>query len=96
MVIGRASMMKIETVSEGQNRILRLIGRIQSDHLHELKAQMALHGPATALDLNEVTLVDVDVVRFLRAAEREGVQLRHCPPFIREWISREDDEEKKW
>ena len=85
-------MMKIENVSEGSKKILRLIGRIRSDHLQELKAQMALHGPTTSLDLNDVTLVDVDVVRFLRAAEREGVQLRYCPLFIREWISRENDE----
>ena len=53
-------MMKIETVSEGPNTILRLIGRIRSNELHELKAQMALHGPTTALDLNDVTLVNLD------------------------------------
>jgi hypothetical protein len=41
------------------------------------------------LDLDQVTLVDVEVVRFLKAAEREGVELRNCPPFIREWIARE-------
>jgi hypothetical protein len=87
-------MMKIENVSEGSNRILRLIGRIRSEHLEELKTQMALHGTTTALDLNDLTLVDVDVVRFLRSAECEGVQLRNCPPFIREWISLEKEEEK--
>ena len=88
-------MMKIENVSDGPNSILRLIGPIRSDELLEPRAQRAPRGPTAALELNEMMLVDVDVVRFLRAAEREGVQLRHCPGFIREWISRQSDEEKQ-
>ena len=40
-------------------------------------------------DLKEVTLVDRDVVRFLRACELEGVKLVHCPRYIRDWISQE-------
>jgi hypothetical protein len=43
----------------------------------------------TVLDLDEVTLVDVEVVRFLGTCEKEGTALLHCPPYIREWISRE-------
>ena len=38
---------------------------------------------------NEVTLVDVAVVRFLIACEAEGIELRHCAPYIREWMSME-------
>jgi len=41
------------------------------------------------LDLAEVTLVDVDVVRFLGNKEREGVELANCSRFVREWIERE-------
>jgi hypothetical protein len=41
------------------------------------------------LDLDQVTLVDVEVVRFLGTCEKEGTELLHCPPYIREWISRE-------
>jgi hypothetical protein len=41
------------------------------------------------LDLGEVTLVDVEVVRFLSDCENEGVVLVHCPPYVREWILRE-------
>jgi hypothetical protein len=44
------------------------------------------------LDLNEVTLVDVDVVRFLGGQERRGVELGKCSPYIREWIQREHSE----
>jgi hypothetical protein len=42
------------------------------------------------LDLKDVILVDRDTVRFLRARERDGIALRNCPPYIREWIAREE------
>ena len=41
------------------------------------------------LDLDEVTLVDVEVVRFLSDCEDEDIVLVHCPLFVREWIIRE-------
>jgi hypothetical protein len=41
------------------------------------------------LQMDEVTLVDVDVVRFLNKCETEGVRLINCSPYIREWMSRE-------
>jgi hypothetical protein len=39
--------------------------------------------------LDEVTLVDVAAVRFLIACEAEGIEVRHCAPYIREWMARE-------
>jgi alpha/beta hydrolase fold len=39
------------------------------------------------LDLDAVTLVDVDVVRFLGVCEAEGRTIRHGPPYIREWCA---------
>ena len=39
-----------------------------------------------ALDLEEVTLVDREAVRFLATLDARGVVLRNCPAFIREWI----------
>ncbi len=42
-----------------------------------------------ALDLDEVTLVDVDVVRFLGACQAEGTEVLRCSPYIREWMFRE-------
>ena len=41
------------------------------------------------LDLDEVTLVDVEVVRFLSDSEDGGVVLAHRSLFAREWIIRE-------
>ena len=81
--------LRIETASDGETATLRLIGRIDSESLDELQAQVRRHRPRLALDLDEVTLVDGAVVRFLIACEAEGIELLHCPPYIREWMDRE-------
>jgi len=80
---------KIERHTDGHHTTLRLIGHLHAEHLEVLKAQMEGNGPRTVLDLDQVTLVDVEVVRFLGTCEKEGTELLHCPPYIREWIARE-------
>jgi len=45
--------------------------------------------PMLVLDFDEVTLVDVEVVRFLCHCKERGVQLAQCSPYILEWILRE-------
>jgi hypothetical protein len=81
--------LRIESDSDGARTTIRLIGRMQAEHLDELKAQMKDSGPRVTLDLSELSLVDVEVVRFLGICQSEGVELLHCPPYIREWIARE-------
>jgi anti-anti-sigma regulatory factor len=80
---------KIERHTDGHHTTLRLIGHLQAAHLEALQAQLESNGPRTVLDLDQVTLVDVEVVRFLGTCEKEGTALLHGPPYIREWISRE-------
>ena len=82
--------LKIETASDGRAATLRLIGYVESEYLDELRAQVEKHRPRLVLDLDEVTLVDVAVVRFLVACECDGVALVHCAPYIREWMGREE------
>ena len=81
--------LRIETVSDAETATIRLIGRIESECLGELQAQVRRHRPRLVLDLDEVTLVDVGVVRFLIACEAEGIGLLNRAPYIREWMSRE-------
>ena len=83
-------MLRIEKAFDGQTTTIRLIGRLQSEHLAELTKQ--LERPRSVLDLDELTLADVEVVRFLNACEQEGVSLLHCPRYIREWMRRENSE----
>jgi hypothetical protein len=84
-------MLKLERSSDGERITLRLIGRVRSEHLGEIADQMGAAGPKVTLDLEDVTIVDVEVVRFLGACEREGTRLVDCPPYVREWISREGE-----
>ena len=69
--------------------VLRLIGRIESEHVGELRDQVRAHRAKVLFDLREVTLVDASVVRFFVTREAHGVQLLNCPPYIREWMERE-------
>ena len=71
------------------NTVICLIGRIRSESLPDLLSAMKETGPRTVLDVSEVTIVDIDVVRFLRDREAEGIALLHCSRYIREWINRE-------
>ena len=70
-----------------------LSGRLQAKHLEELKTQLEGARSRIALDLNGVTLVDVEIIRFLNACEKNGVQLLNCWPYIREWMRREKGRE---
>ena len=70
---------------------IRLIGHMQAEHIPHVRAEIAASGVPPVLDLDEVTLADVDAVRFLITTERQGIVLQHCAPFIREWMSREVD-----
>jgi hypothetical protein len=81
--------LKIEKVSDGRKTVIRLSGRLRSEHLDELTAQLEGDWRRIELDLDGVTLVDVEVVRFLSACEDGGVELLHCWPYIREWMLRE-------
>ena len=81
--------LKIETVTDGRDVSLRLIGRIQSQDVDELRAHIQSHRGRVVLDLDELTLVDVMGVRFFAACEAQGIDLIHCSPYIREWMGRE-------
>ena len=41
------------------------------------------------LDLSELLLVDEGSVRFLEGCEANGIELKNCPAYVREWITRE-------
>jgi len=82
-------MLRIEKDTKRCVTKLRLSGRIQSDHIASVQSAMRDCCEQKILDLSEVTLVDIGVVRFLISCEDEGVELVQCPPYVREWISLE-------
>ena len=89
-------MLRIQRNANG-DVVLTLSGRLQADNVSELSTLLAAEPPGRAitLDLKNVLLVDRDVVRFLRAREADGVALRNCPPYIREWIAREREQSSR-
>jgi hypothetical protein len=50
---------------------------------------MELSEKLIAMNLEDVTLVDLDTVRFLASWELRGVELVHCSQYIRDWVTRE-------
>jgi len=81
-------MMKIEMASDGETATLRLSGHVDESHIATIAAELRHYRPRLVFDLAEATLVDQAVVQFLAAREGEGVELRNCPRYIREWIHR--------
>ena len=80
---------KIEKYSDGYSTTIRLIGRMRAEHLPELEKQIRESGSKIVIDLEEVDLVDVQVVRFLGACEAQGITLLNSSPYIRDWIGKE-------
>ena len=81
--------MRIEKQSRRGKTTIRLIGHFQLEHVDELQRQLEQDGAQFVLDLTELTLVDVDIVRFLGTCEASGVELVNCSPYIREWMNQE-------
>jgi hypothetical protein len=86
-------MLKIQRRANG-DVVFTVSGRLEAGNAIELSAVLAAESPsqAVALDLKDLVLVDRDAVRFLRACEANGIALRHCPPYIRAWIAREEEQ----
>ena len=81
--------LKIESLPDGNGTTIRLIGRMEEERLDELKAEVEKAGPKIAFDLEQLSLVDVEAVRFLAVCEDDGIRIVRCPPYIRDWIDKE-------
>ncbi len=82
-------MLKIERASNGKV-VLRLSGAIEGDEVAELDRLIQLEdGVHLVLDLENVTRVDREGVKFLASCANAGAFLQNPPVYIREWIKRE-------
>jgi anti-anti-sigma regulatory factor len=68
--------------------LLHMSGHLQEEHVSMIEELIAKETDPVILDLAEVTLVDREAVRFLAACDVNGIGLRNCPEFIREWMSK--------
>jgi anti-anti-sigma regulatory factor len=82
-------MLKITRSLNGE-AVFSLSGRMDAENLGDLEALLnAESGDEIILELKDLTLVDLDVVRFLRHCETGSIELRNCPAYIREWLNGE-------
>ena len=64
---------------------------MDEEHIAELEKYIKAEGNRRpiVLDLNDVTLVGRDAVIFLERCEADGINLRNCAAYVREWITRQ-------
>jgi anti-anti-sigma regulatory factor len=81
--------LRIERYADRGGTTIRLIGRMQAEHVSEVERQIEESETTVTLDLEEVTLVDVQAVRFLGTCEISGIRILNCSPYITDWIAKE-------
>ena len=71
--------------------VFALSGRMAEDDLAELQTLIACEASRgqVVLDLKDLTLVCRDAVNFLERCESDGITLENCPPYVREWMTRQ-------
>ena len=83
-------MLKIQRSSNGKI-VFTLSGEIDKEEIAELEALLRSEakGRTIVLDLKDLTLVGRAAISFLGRCEAEGIGLRNCAAYVREWITRE-------
>ena len=81
-------------VIEEDHLILRISGRIREQDVDTLRACLEQERDAVAIDVKDILLVDSEAVRLLASLESVGTELRNCPAYIREWITKERADSK--
>ncbi|HYR90456.1 MAG TPA: hypothetical protein VE422_40680 [Terriglobia bacterium] len=77
------------TVSEDGFVVLRVSGQIHVEHVNTLRELLGREKGGVAIDLAEVILVDREAVSLLALSEANGIELRNCAAYLREWVTRE-------
>jgi ABC-type transporter Mla MlaB component len=80
---------RIDRLVKGDRVILRISGRITGRNADMLRALLEKEVSSVAIDLKDVLLVDSEAVKLLAVTETNGAELRNCPAYIREWVTRE-------
>jgi hypothetical protein len=83
--------LRIERSARQRFTVFTLTGRMEAEHVVELKELFDSDYRNIILDLRELRLADRDAVKFLRSCERGGMNLENCPAYVREWMDRQSD-----
>jgi hypothetical protein len=83
--------LRIERSARQRFTVFALSGRMEAEHVRELKGLFDSDYQNIVLDLRDLRLADRDAVKFLRTCEADGMKLENCPAYVREWMDREKD-----
>jgi predicted metal-binding protein len=81
--------LRIEQSTRQRFTVFTLSGRMEAEHVEELKELFDRDYRNIILDLRDLRLADRNAVRFLRGCEADGMKLENCPAYVREWMDRE-------
>jgi predicted metal-binding protein len=81
--------LRIERSARQRFTVFSLSGRMEAEHVTELKQLFDRDYRKIILDLRDLRLADRDAVKFLRGCERDGMKFENCPAYVREWMDRE-------
>src|SRR5260370_6880802 len=89
-IFERGKMLKITRAANGEV-VFTVSGRMDAENLRELKMLLSSepNGRRITLALKELTLADQDAFRFLERCEIDTMQLKNCPTYTRECITRD-------
>jgi hypothetical protein len=84
---------RIDRVVSSESLVVLFVsGCVTGEHVDMLRGVLEQESGGSAIDLKNVLLVDREAVRLLAFREVNGTELRNCPPYIREWVTRESAE----
>ena len=82
---------RIDRLSTELGVVLYVSGRISAEDVEVVRVALD-DRRVVAIELAEVELVDRNAVKLLAQTHAEGIELRNCPAYIREWITNERSE----
>jgi hypothetical protein len=83
-------MLRIQR-SENGEVVFTLSGQMDEGDIAELETliRSEANGRRIVLDLKDLTLVGRDAISFLERCEADGITLKNCAGYVREWITRQ-------
>jgi len=83
-------VLRIQRSGNGET-VFALSGRMANEHVVEMEELLRAEpaGRKIVLNLKNLTLAGQDEIDFFARCERQGIKLTNCPPYIREWITRQ-------
>ncbi len=80
-------VLRIDRADRSGSAVFVLSGRIELEHLDQLRAQFGAPSSEIILDFTGVRLVDREVIETLAKWELEGIRFENCAVYVRDWIA---------